>query len=83
LSQNYPNPFNPVTRISYETPVDGAVKIRLFDALGRMVEVLVDEFKPAGVHSVTLNASGLSSGLYLYSMDANGINQVRKMVVLR
>ena len=57
LSQNYPNPFNPVTRISYELPVDVHVKLVLYDLLGREVRVLADGVETAGSRTVELDAS--------------------------
>lgn len=72
LSRNYPNPFNPVTKIDYLLPVDSKVEIVLYDMLGREVKIIESSFQSAGYHSVTLNASELSSGAYIYRMNAKG-----------
>lgn len=75
LLGNYPNPFNPTTMISFQTAYSGQVTIIVFDVLGRQVNVLLNEVKPAGVYQVPFNASGLSSGLYFYQVKAG--NDVR------
>ena len=87
LSQNYPNPFNPSTKINYDLPSDGNVSIKLFDISGKEVALLVNEVKTAGYHTVELNASNLSSGVYFYriSVDANGNNFIatKRMMLLK
>ena len=70
LRQNYPNPFNPTTVIGYEVPVVSAVSLRVYDLLGREVAILINEVEAPGTHSVTFNASGLASGVYLYRIEA-------------
>lgn len=85
LSQNYPNLFNPETRISYRLFTDGEVKLELFDVLGRNVAILVKGRQAAGAYSYTLNATQLSlaSGIYFYRLQANGVVQTKKMVLLK
>ncbi|MBK9227823.1 MAG: T9SS type A sorting domain-containing protein [Ignavibacteria bacterium] len=87
LSQNYPNPFNPSTKINYDLPSDGNVSIKLFDISDKEVALLVNEVKTAGYHTVELNASNLSSGVYFYriSVDANGNNFIatKRMMLLK
>jgi hypothetical protein len=72
LSQNYPNPFNPSTKISYELRVAGYIVLRVFDALGKEVVTLVNEVKNTGRHEVEFNAGNLPSGVYFYSLSADG-----------
>jgi tetratricopeptide (TPR) repeat protein len=72
LSQNYPNPFNPSTKISYELRVAGYIVLRVFDALGKEVVTLVNEVKNAGRHEVEFKADNLPSGVYFYSLSAEG-----------
>ena len=83
LSQNYPNPFNPTTTIGYGLPVDGHVNLKVYDVLGREVATLVNEFAQAGYHQVIVNATNLSSGLYLYRLNAGSYTSVKKLVVLK
>lgn len=83
LGQNYPNPFNPSTIIPFSLIEEGKVTITIFDTLGRKVKTLVDEVKPAGSHSINFDAEGLSSGLYLYKISANGFFSIKKMQLVR
>ncbi len=83
LEQNYPNPFNPATTISYQIPKDGQVTIKIFDALGRKVSTLVDEFKPSGQYTVKFDASHLSSGIYFYSIKSGDYTAVKKMALIK
>jgi len=83
LSQNYPNPFNPATTIRYSLPESGSVKLMVFNLLGEEVEVLVNEMKEAGIHTVNFNASNLNSGLYVYKIETNEFVQSRKMILLK
>lgn len=87
LSQNYPNPFNPVTKIDFSIPVNAFVRLDVYDVSGRMVKTLLNGEKSAGYYNVTLDASELSSGIYIYTISAktnnNIINLSRKMVLLK
>jgi len=80
---NYPNPFNPTTTIAYQLPKDGRVTIKIFDAIGREVVTLVDEFKPSGIYSVQFDASHLASGIYFYSLKSGDYNAVKKMSLIK
>ncbi|HQY51458.1 MAG TPA: T9SS type A sorting domain-containing protein [Ignavibacteria bacterium] len=83
ISQNYPNPFNPSTKIDFQLPTDGNVKLSVFDNSGKQVEVLSDGFKSAGYYSINFNATNLSSGIYFYKIEFNGISKVMKMSLLK
>lgn len=83
LGQNYPNPFNPETKISFTLPVQENVTIKVFDLTGKEVKTLVNGKMEAGKHSVTLNAEGLSSGVYFYQMTAGSFTSVKKLSVLK
>jgi hypothetical protein len=88
LHQNYPNPFNPVTSIKYkvsQTAIGekGSVKLIVFDMLGRKVATLVNEMKIPGEYEVSFDASGLSSGIYFYRLQAGSFFETRKMILLR
>jgi len=90
LSQNYPNPFNPSTTISYDIPEGNGsmpVKINIYDIRGRLMRKLVDQEKKPGsyqVHWGGRNDKGqqVSSGVYLYRIDAGEFISTRKMVML-
>ncbi|GEM_PF-2208374 len=90
LSQNFPNPFNPSTVIGYALPYPAVVKLVVFDLLGRQVAQLVAGEQPAGYHSVTWDASNVSSGVYYYRLEAihpsdhaNDFRQIKKMFLIR
>ncbi len=83
LEPNYPNPFNPSTTLRYALPEDGAVRLSVYDVLGRRVRLLVDEHQPAGWHDVAFDAGGLPSGTYFYVLHAGRQVQTRSMVLLR
>lgn len=83
LHPNYPNPFNPSTTIRFDVPEPSHVKLVIYNALGQVVEVLVDERLTPNTYEVTFNASNLSSGLYLYKLVADGYVSTRKMLLLK
>jgi uncharacterized repeat protein (TIGR01451 family) len=83
LQQNFPNPFNPVTTIRYDVPEQAAVRVEVFDLLGRRVRLLVDGSLPAGYHEVRFDASSMSSGIYLARMTAGRFMAVRRMVLVK
>jgi len=83
LNQNYPNPFNPSTKISWQSPVGSWQTLKIYDVLGNEVATLVDEYRPAGSYEVEVNATGFSSGIYLYRLTVGSYTKVRKMVVLK
>jgi hypothetical protein len=83
LFQNYPNPFNPSTTIKYELPVNGNVKLIIYDVLGGEIKTLVNGFKQKGRYEVQFSASGLPSGIYLYKIEAGNFSANRKMILLK
>lgn len=87
LEQNFPNPFNPSTTIRYEIPVNQQgfvpVKLAVYNLLGQQVAVLVNEEKPSGIYQVKFSMSGLSSGIYYYTLTAPGYSATKKMVVVK
>ena len=83
LSQNYPNPFNPSTNISYEINQASDVRLEVFNMLGQNIATLVNEQKPAGQYIVSFDASGFSSGFYIYRITANGSQHIRKMTLIK
>lgn len=83
LSQNYPNPFNPSTVISYQVPVNTKIRLEVFNVLGQSVALLVNEQKNAGSHTVSFDASALSSGIYIYRIHSPGFSQTKKMMLIK
>ncbi len=88
LAQNYPNPFNPTTKINYSLSVDSKVTLKVFDILGQEVATLLNGNITSGAHNVTFDASKLNSGVYLYKIEANGVDgssftSVKKMILTK
>jgi hypothetical protein len=84
LLQNYPNPFNPTTNIEWYSPVDGFISLKIYNILGYEIATIVNEYKPAGHHSVKLNADNflLSSGIYFYEISLDGkLKNIGKMIL--
>ena len=83
LSQNYPNPFNPSTQISYKLPRSAHVQLKVYNLLGEEVASLENSQKRAGTHSVTFDASGLSSGIYYYRLQTSDFLEVKSMTLIK
>jgi predicted CXXCH cytochrome family protein len=83
LSQNYPNPFNPSTTIKFSIPESGNVKVIVYDAVGRVVVTLTNNFYQAGNYKIEWNATSYASGIYFYRLEAKNFNTVRKMVLIK
>ena len=83
LSQNYPNPFNPTTNIKFTVPKNGNVSLKVYDVLGSLVLVCADGFMKAGTYNADVDASSLSSGVYFYTLKADGFMQTKKMVLIK
>jgi len=88
LEQNYPNPFNPSTSIRFSLPVDARVTMTVYNLVGEKVADAVNSDFAAGSHTITFNASNLTSGIYLYKLNAFGTDgeaftSIRKMMLLK
>lgn len=84
LHPNYPNPFNPETAISFTLGEAAAIRLEVFDALGRRIQLLAEGTHPTGTHHYRFQATGLPSGLYLTRLSVeNGPTQIRNMLLLK
>jgi hypothetical protein len=83
LEQNYPNPFNPSTNISYTLPEDGFVKLAVYNLLGEEIATLVNNFQKANRYEANFNAAGLSSGIYVYKIEAANYTASKKLMLMK
>ncbi len=83
LSQNYPNPFNPITNITYQIPTAGKVTLKVYDMLGNTITTLVDEYKERGEYTVQFNGNELTSGVYVYRLEAGNYRESKKLMLLK
>jgi hypothetical protein len=88
LSQNYPNPFNPETKIEYDLTKSAQVNLTIYNLLGQKVKTLVDERQAIGSYKVSWDGKNeqgkiLSSGIYFYRLEVNGVPQTKRMVLLK
>ena len=85
LFQNYPNPFNPETTIKFQLSEPAFVTLKVYDALGRGVAILINEFRQQGIHNSTFNINNYSlpSGTYFYRLTAGDYSSTQKMVLLK
>jgi hypothetical protein len=88
LSQNYPNPFNPATVINYQLPVLSSAKLFIYNPLGQLIRTLINKAQNAGEYSVEWdgkddNGNRVSSGIYIYRLQAGSFTQTRKMVLVK
>jgi endo-1,4-beta-xylanase len=83
LSQNYPNPFNPSTQIKYSIPQNGFVSLTVYNLLGEKIKTLFEGIQNAGNYTAAFDSSGLTSGIYFYSLKASNFSQTRKLMLLK
>ena len=83
LFQNYPNPFNPSTTIKIAIPEAGRYKLDLFNTLGENVKVISEKYYEAGYHVEILDATRLSSGIYIYKLTGYEVSVMRKLIILQ
>ncbi len=80
LGQNYPNPFDNSTNIDFTLVNPSKIKLTVFNSLGQVVDVIVDEFLSAGSHSYTWSPKNVASGIYFYQLNVDGNKEVKRMV---
>ena len=83
LTQNYPNPFNPTTQIRFQLNSQEDVTLKVYNMLGQEVATLLNETMSAGVYEVNFDASKLSSGVYVYTINAGKFYDSKKMTLLK
>ena len=88
LYNNYPNPFNPVTTIKYSVPKNSSVKLSIYNMMGQLVRILVNEHKTPGFYNVEWNGtnennSQVSSGIYFYRFESDNFIANNKMILLK
>jgi len=88
LNDAYPNPFNPTTTLSFSVPTEGVVSLNIYDMTGRLVSTLVDGNLEQGYHRITWNGMdsnghAVSSGMYIYSLNGEGVSITKKMVLMK
>ncbi|KUO60997.1 hypothetical protein APF79_12625 [bacterium BRH_c32] len=88
LEQNYPNPFNPETTIRFSLPKSSNVSMKIYDILGKEVATLVNKEMEAGVYSLVWDGkdnfgNGLASGIYVYSIQSEGVQLSKKMILMK
>lgn len=81
LFDNHPNPFNPVTKITWQSPVNGHQTLKVYDILGREVAILVDEYREAGRYEIEFDGTSLPSGMYIYRIQSGSYSAVKKMIL--
>ncbi|MBU1682895.1 T9SS type A sorting domain-containing protein [Patescibacteria group bacterium] len=83
LYQNYPNPFNPTTTIKYELPKTSHVILSIYNLNGQIIEGLVNKMQEPGFYSINWDARNISTGVYFYRIQADGFQQVKKMLLIK
>lgn len=83
LGQNFPNPFNPSTQIRFNLAQKGRTSLRIYNLLGEVVATLVDGMLEPGQHSVSWNAKGFPSGVYIYRLESGSATETKRLILLR
>ena len=83
LSQNYPNPFNPTTNIKFSLPKDGFASLKIYNSLGQLVATYLEDYIKAGVYNAQIDGSGLSSGIYFYTLKTSDYTETKKMNLIK
>jgi len=83
LYQNYPNPFNPRTKICYDIPEKGLVKLKIYDILGRKIKTVVNDYKLTGNYNCFVDFTNHPSGTYIYKLEVNDYCETKKMLYIK
>ena len=83
IYQNYPNPFNPSTNIKFSIPQATHVKLTIYDAVGKVVQTLINDEMAPGVHTVQWAPRNVASGIYIYRIEAGNYVKANKMLLMK
>lgn len=83
LSQNYPNPFNPLTTINFGLPENAEISLKIYDVLGRIVDIPFNGYMNAGFYSYRFKSTDLPSGIYFYSLSSANFSETKKMIIIK
>ncbi len=84
MEQNYPNPFNPSTKIKFSVPKTGFIQLKIYDVLGRIKEIPVNEKLQTAEYELTIDGFSYTSGVYFYQLTADGkIVDTKKFIILK
>lgn len=83
LSQNYPNPFNPTTQINFTLDAANYTTLTIYNAIGQVVEVLVDQDMTVGSYNATFSGQDLNSGVYFYELKSGDHVEMNKMILMK
>ena len=83
LAQNYPNPFNPSTTIEFSLPKSGFVSLKIYNALGGLVAVVVNENLPVGKYRIRWSASQAASGMYFYQLQTGEFRETKRLILMK
>jgi hypothetical protein len=83
LYNNYPNPFNPQTRIRFDVPEESFININIYNSVGQLVDVLVQQNYKPGQYEIEWNAENYASGIYFCNFRAKNYNQTNKLILIK
>ncbi|MEO8446474.1 MAG: T9SS type A sorting domain-containing protein [bacterium] len=83
IIDNFPNPFNPSTKITYNIPSDGFVRLSVFDLTGRLISIPEEGFRTSGSYNVTFNGNDFATGVYFYRLEMDGYSATKKMTLIK
>ena len=81
LHQNHPNPFNPYTTIQFDLAKSEDIQLKIYSINGQEIETLVNRFMQMGKHEITWHPEGLSSGIYIYRLQAGNFSETKKLIL--
>ncbi len=83
LYQNFPNPFNFSTRIKFDCYISGFVRLNVIDLQGKVIATLINDIIPSGSYNILFEPSFLSTGIFFYTLEANGFKETKKMLFIK